>query len=158
MGWTLSSDNYHEFIFFIFLVTTIGQLLDSMELRLDVRIVAHRQGRFPRKRWEVYTEHFVALIILLRTVCQVMLSGHHPSLTFRAFALLKMKQCAFLKIVHTSRSMSYTTLEMTSTFSRCTRTLSLPSERPTSSSSICPSSEMNSCYDPQQVSECRSYD
>ena len=33
-------------------------------------------------------EHFVARILLMRTVCQVVLSGSHPSLTFLAPALL----------------------------------------------------------------------
>ena len=41
-----------------------------------------------------YKEHFIAHIFLMRTVCQVVLSGSHPSLTFHALALLKMKLCA----------------------------------------------------------------
>ena len=45
----------------------------------------------------------------MRTVCQVVLSGSHPPLTFHALAWLKMKQCAFSKTVHTSRNMSYIT-------------------------------------------------
>ena len=100
----------------------------------------------------VYTEHLVAHNFLMRTVCQVVLSGSHPSLTFHAFAWLKMKQCAISKTVHTSRSMSYTTSEMTSTCSTCTGTPSFPSARPTSISSTVHSSEMNPCHDPQQVS------
>ena len=77
------------------------------------------------------------------------LSGSHPSLTFHALEWLKMKQCAFSKTIHTSRNMSYITPEMTSTLSPCTRTLSYPSERPTSTLF---SSEMNPCHDPQQAS------
>ena len=91
----------------------------------------------------VYTEHFVARIFLMRTVCQEVLSGSHPSLTFHALAWLKMKLCAFSKTVHTSRNMSYTTPELTSTFSPCTRTPSYPSARPTSTSSTFHSSEIN---------------
>ena len=74
----------------------------------------------------MYTEHFVARIFLIRTVCQAVLSGSHPSLTFHALAWLKMKQRAFSKTVHTSRNTSYVTPEMTSTLSPCTRTLSYP--------------------------------
>ena len=88
----------------------------------------------------------------MRTVCQVMLSGSHPSLTFHALAWLKMKQCAFSETVHTSRNMTYITPELTSTFSPCTRTPSCPSARPTSSSPIVHSGEINPCHDPQQVS------
>ena len=55
---------------------------------------------------EVYTEYLVVRIILMRTVCQVVLSGSHPSLTFHALAWLKMKLCAFSKTVHTSGNMS----------------------------------------------------
>ena len=108
--------------------------------------------RFPCKRPGVYTEHFVPRIFLTRTVCQVVLSGRHPSLTFHAFAWLKVKQCAFSKTVHTSRNMSYISPEMTSTSSPCTRTTSYPSARPTSTSPIVHSSEINPCHDPQQAS------
>ena len=48
-------------------------------------------------------------------VCQVVLSGGHPSLTFHALAWFKMKQCAFSKTVQTSSNMSYITPELTST-------------------------------------------
>ena len=89
--------------------------------------------------------YFVARIFLMRTVCQV-------SLTFHALAWLKMKPCAFSKTVHTSRNMSYITLELTSTFSPCARTPSYPSARPTSTSPIVHSGEINPCQDPQQVS------
>ena len=64
---------------------------------------------------------------LMRTVCQVLLSGSHPSLIFHALAWLKMKLCAFSKRVHTSRNLSYITPELTSTFAPCTRTPSYPS-------------------------------
>ena len=53
---------------------------------------------------------------LLRTVCQVVLSGSHPSLTFHALAWLKMKLCAFSNTVHTSRNKSYITPELNRTF------------------------------------------
>ena len=53
---------------------------------------------------------------LMRTLCQVVFSGCHPSLTFHAFAWLKMKLCAFSKTVQTSRNMSYITPELTSIF------------------------------------------
>ena len=102
-----------------------------------------------RRRQELHTEHLVARIFLMRTVCQVVLSGGHPPLTFHALAWLKMKQCAFSQTVHTSRNMSYITLEMTSTFSPCIRTPSYPSARPTSTSPIVHSSEMDPCHDPQ---------
>ena len=98
----------------------------------------------------VYTEHFVARIFLMRTVCQAVLSGGHPSLTFHALAWLKMKQCAFSTTVHTSRNMSYITPVMTSTFSPCTRTPSYPSARPTLTSPTVHSSEINPCHDPQK--------
>ena len=100
----------------------------------------------------MYTEHFVARIFLMRTICQVALSGCHPSLTFHALAWLKMKLCAFSKTVHTSRNMSYITPELTSTFSLCTRTLSYPSARPTSTSSTFHSGETDPCHEPEQVS------
>ena len=90
-----------------------------------------------------YKEHFIARIFLMRTVCQVVLSGSHPSLTFHAFALVKMKLCAFSKTVHTSCNMSYITPEWTSTFPPCTRTPSYPSARPTSTSSTFHSIEIN---------------
>ena len=100
----------------------------------------------------VYTEHLVARIFLMRTVCQVVLSSTRSSLTFRALAWLKMKLCACSKTVHTSRNMSYITPELTSTFSPSTRTPSYPSARPTSTSSTLHSSEINPCHDPQQAS------
>ena len=90
----------------------------------------------------VCTEHLVARIVLMRTVCQVVLSGSHPS------CLAQTQDEA----VCTSRNMSYITPEMTSTFSPCTRTPSCPSARPTSTSPIVHSSEMDPCHDPQQVS------
>ena len=89
---------------------------------------------------------------LMRTVCQVVLSGGHPSLTFHALAWLKMKLCAFSQTVHASRNVSYITLELTSTFSPCTRTPSYPSARPTSTISTFYSGEINPCPDPQQAS------
>ena len=98
------------------------------------------------------TEHQVARIFLMRRVCQEVLSGSHPSLTFHVLAWLKMKQCAFSKTVHTSRNMSYITPELTSIFSPCTRTPSYPSARPTSTSLTSHSSEINPCHDPQQAS------
>ena len=101
---------------------------------------------------EVYTEHLVARIFLTRTVCQVVLSGSYPSLTFHALAWLRMKLCAFSKTVHISRNMSYITPELTSTFSPCTRTPSSPSARPTSTSSTFHSGEINPCHDPEQAS------
>ena len=88
----------------------------------------------------------------MRTVCQVVLSGSHPSLTFHALAWLKMKQCAFSKTVHTSRNMSCITPELTSTCPPCTCNPSYPSARPTSTSPIVHSSEINPCHDPQQAS------
>ena len=48
--------------------------------------------------------------------------------------------------------MSYTTPELTSTFSPCTRTRSYPSARPTSTSSTFHSGEINPCHDSQQGS------
>ena len=102
-------------------------------------------------RW-VYTEHLVARIVLMRTVCQVVLSDSHPSPTFHALAWLKMKKCAFSKTVHTSRNMSYITPELTSTFSPCACAPSYPSARPTSTSPTFHSSEINPCHDPQQAS------
>ena len=102
-------------------------------------------------RRAVYTEHLVARIFLMRTVCQVVLSGSHPSIIFHALAWLKMKQCAISRTAHTSRNMSYITPELTSTLSPCTRTPSYPSARPTSTSPIVHSSEINPCHDPQQV-------
>ena len=74
-------------------------------------------------RRNLYTEHFVARIFLMRTVCQEVLSGSHPSLTFHALAWLKMKLCAFSKTDHTWRNMSYITPELTSTISPCTARL-----------------------------------
>ena len=93
----------------------------------------------------------------MRTVCQVLLSGSHPSLTFRAFARLKAQaqneaSVHFPKQFTTSRNMSYVTPEMASRLSPCSRTRSFPSARPTSVSPIVFSSEMNPCHDPQQVS------
>ena len=46
---------------------------------------------------------------------------------------------------------SYITPELTSTFSPCTRTLSYPSARPTSTSPIVNSREINPCHVPQQA-------
>ena len=100
----------------------------------------------------VYAEQLVARIFLMRTVCQVVLSGRHPSLTFHAFAWLTMKLCAFSKTVHNSRYMLYITPELTSTFSPCTRTPSVPSSLPVSTFPTFHSSEINPCHDPQQAS------
>ena len=71
----------------------------------------------------VCTQHFVASIFLMRTVCQVVLLGSHPSLTFHAFVWFKTKQCAFPRTVHISRNMSHIKLELTSTFSLATALL-----------------------------------
>ena len=83
--------------------------------RMSCRVVpaecaCERLGSFFAHRTPCRT-HF-----LMRTVCQVVLSGSHPSLTFHALAWLKMKLCAFSKTAHTSRNMSYITPELTSTF------------------------------------------
>ena len=88
----------------------------------------------------------------MRTVCQLALSGSHPSLTFPAPAWPEMKQCAFSKADHTPRNMSYVALCLTSTLSPCTRSPSYPSARPTSTSPIVHAGEINPCHDPQQVS------
>ena len=113
-----------------------------------------------RETRKVHTEHLVPRIFLMRTVCQVVLSGSHPSfiLSLRCTCIgprasrLKMELCTFSKTVHTSRNMSYSTPEMTSTFAPCTRAPSYPSARPTSTSSTIHSSEINHCHDPQQSS------
>ena len=77
------------------------------------------------------------------------LSGSHPSLTFHAFAWLKMKPCALSKTVHTSRNMSHITSELASTFALCTSTPSYHSARLTSTS---PNVHSHPCHDPQQGS------
>ena len=59
----------------------IGTLHHGMSIRSflvpEVSIFAYRKYRFPCKRQAVYTDHLVARIFLMRTVCQVVLSGSH---------------------------------------------------------------------------------
>ena len=163
------SCNHHEFFFFIILVATVRRVVDSGIGTLhhgmcnnfpDVRISLTRDSDSLASDGGVHIEHLVARIFLMRTVCQVVFSGSHPSfiLSLRCTCIgsrasrLKMELCTFTNTVHTSRNMSYITPEMTSTFPPCTRAPSYPSARPTSTSTTIHSGEMNHCQDPQQAS------
>ena len=77
-----SSCDYHEFFFFIFLVATILRL-QEIAIPVQATVCVHRT---PRRS-----------IFLLHTVCQAVLSGSYPSLTFHALAWLKMRQRTFFQ-------------------------------------------------------------
>ena len=84
--------NCHEFFFFIILVATIRLLVDSMEL-----------GHFIMKR---------ATEFCLVPDVRIVIHHSHSMHSHGSRVKLKMKQCAFPKTAHTSRTMSYITPEI----------------------------------------------